>query len=91
MTLSVLSGVLTLSTTAGLAFSVGDGTSDATMTFSGTVGAINAALNGLVYRGNLDASGLDTLTLTTDDQGNTGIDPGLDRQRRRPVAITVNA
>ena len=95
VTLSVLSGVLTLSTTAGLAFSVGDGTSDATMTFSGTVGAINAALNGLVYRGNLDASGLDTLTLTTDDQGNTGIDPGLSgtptsEADTDTVAITVN-
>ena len=96
VTLSVGSGVLTLSGTAGLIFSVGDGTSDSTMTFSGTVGAINAALNGLVYRGNLDASGLDTLTLTTDDQGNTGIDPGLSGTATSEadtdaVAITVNA
>jgi hypothetical protein len=95
-TLSVVSGVLTLSTTAGLVFSVGDGTSDSTMTFSGTVGAINAALDGLVYRGNLDANGVDTLTLTTDDQGNTGIDPGLSGTATSEadtdaVAITVNA
>ena len=87
--LSVGSGVLTLSGTAGLIFSVGDGTSDATMTFSGTVGAINAALDGLVYRGNLNASGLDTLTLTTDDQGNTG--SGGAQADTDTVAINVNA
>ena len=86
--LSVGSGVLTLSGTAGLIFSVGDGTSDATMTFSGTVGAINAALDGLVYRGNLNASGLDTLTLTTDDQGNTG--SGGAQADTDTVAINVN-
>ena len=72
VTLSVASGALTLSGTAGLAFSVGDGTADSTMTFSGTVGAINTALNGLGYQGNLNFNGSDTLNITTSDNGNTG-------------------
>ena len=35
--------------TAGLTFQAGDGTSDATMTFTGTPAAVNAALDGLRY------------------------------------------
>jgi hypothetical protein len=72
VTLSVASGALTLNGTAGLAFSVGDGSADSTMTFSGTVAAINAALNGLGYKGNLNFNGSDTLNITTNDNGNTG-------------------
>ena len=58
--------------TAGLAFTVVDGAADFTMTFSGTVAAINAALNGLTYTGNLNFAGPDTLNITTNDNGNTG-------------------
>ncbi len=72
VTLSVGSGALTLNGTAGLAFTVGDGTADSTMTFSGTVAAINTALNGLSYQGNLNFNGTDTLNITTNDNGNTG-------------------
>jgi hypothetical protein len=72
VTLSVASGTLTLNGIAGLAFTVGDGTADSTMTFSGTVAAINTALNGLAYQGNLNFNGSDTLNITTNDNGNTG-------------------
>ncbi len=72
VTLSVAHGVLTLSGTTGLSFSVGDGIGDSTMTFSGTTAAINAALDGLIYRGNLNYNGSDTLTITTSDLGATG-------------------
>jgi large repetitive protein len=72
VTLSVASGALTLNGTAGLAFTVGDGTADSTMTFSGTVAAINTALNGMGYQGNLNFNGSDTFTITTNDNGNTG-------------------
>ena len=41
VTLSVASGALTLNGIAGLSFSVGDGTADSTMTFSGTVAAVS--------------------------------------------------
>ena len=67
VTLSVLQGTLTLSGTAGLSFTTGDGTGDVTMTFSGSQAAINAALDGLSYQPNLDFSGGDTLTITTTD------------------------
>lgn len=49
VTLAVDAGSITLSGIAGLTFSVGDGTSDTTMTFSGTKAAVNAALAGLQY------------------------------------------
>src|SRR5204863_35600 len=61
MTLSVAGGALTLAQTTGLSFTVGDGTADATMTFFGTIAAINAALNGLSYLGNPNFNGADTL------------------------------
>ena len=89
VTLSVASGALTLSGTAGLAFTVGDGTADSTMTFSGTVAAINAALNGLGYQGNLNFNGSDTLNITTNDNGNTGI--GGAQSDADSVAIGVAA
>jgi len=40
---------LTLSQTTGLTFTTGDGVSDSVMLFTGSVAAINAALNGLTY------------------------------------------
>ncbi|MGE3271101.1 MAG: hypothetical protein AB7P40_20280, partial [Chloroflexota bacterium] len=70
--LSVAHGVLTLSTIAGLAFDAGDGTTDAAMTFRGTLSQVNAALHNLVYRGNLNFSGSDPLTIIAGDLGNTG-------------------
>ncbi|UQR61116.1 VCBS domain-containing protein [Bradyrhizobium sp. C-145] len=72
VTLSVSHGTLTLSTTSGLSFTAGDGTSDASMTFSGTITSINNALNGLVYTPTASFTGTDTFTITTDDQGSTG-------------------
>ena len=45
-------GRLTLAQTTGLTFTVGDGTSDAAMTFTGTVANVNAALARVDYLGN---------------------------------------
>jgi hypothetical protein len=67
--LSVLHGKLTLSGTSGLVVN-GNGTGNVTLT--GSASALNAALNGLTYRGNLNYSGSDTLTVTTSDNGGTG-------------------
>jgi hypothetical protein len=69
MSLSVLHGKLTLAGTAGLTFLVGDGKADGTMTFRGTIAAINAALNGLTYAPDRGFVGSDGLTITTDDLG----------------------
>jgi len=82
VTLAVGRGTLTLGGTAGLAFSTGDGTNDATMTFTGTAAAINAALAGLSYTPTANVNGADSLTMTTDD----GTDQDVDN-----VAINVAA
>jgi hypothetical protein len=72
ITLGVTSGSLTLSGTGGLIFSDGDGTDDTSMTLTGDLTAINAALNGLSFQPAADATDSVTLTLTSDDQGATG-------------------
>ena len=72
MTLTATNGAVTLVGTAGLAFSVGDGAGDATMTFTGTAVSINAALNGLSFNPTSSYSGPASLQIVTNDQGNTG-------------------
>jgi CSLREA domain-containing protein len=71
-TLTATHGVITLGTTAGLAFTVGDGTADPTMTFSGTLASINAALQGLTFNPTPGYNGPATLQIISNDQGNTG-------------------
>ena len=75
ITLSVVHGAITLSGTTGLTFTTGDGTADATMTFTGTQANINTALAGLSYAPTANYSGSDTLTILTDDDttGATGL------------------
>jgi VCBS repeat-containing protein len=89
VTIGVNHGTLTLSGTSGLTFTTGDGTNDATMTFTGTVAQVNAALMGLAYKGNLNFNNSDTLTLLTEDEGRTGSGGAL--SDTDTVAITVNA
>jgi VCBS repeat-containing protein len=67
VTLSVPLGALTLSQTTGLSFSQGTGTNDTTVMFQGTVAAINAALDGLVYTPGPDYNGPVTLTIGLTD------------------------
>jgi Ca2+-binding RTX toxin-like protein len=74
VTLSVGRGTLTLASTAGLSFSTGDGTGDATMTFSGSTAAINAALAGLSYTPDANVNGPDSLTMTTSDGSASDVD-----------------
>ena len=88
-TLSATDGVVTLSGTAGLAFSVGDGTANATMTFTGTLAAINAALDGMRYVPAPNFNGPATLTLAVDDLGNTGLGGAL--VASNAIAISVIA
>jgi hypothetical protein len=64
VTLSVSRGTLALGTTAGLTVS-GNGTG--AVTLSGSIAALNAALAGLVYRGGLNYSGSDALSVTASD------------------------
>lgn len=63
---------MTLSGTAGLSFSFGDGTADAFMVFQGSMADINASLDGMVFTPPPGYGGPAGLTITTDDLGNTG-------------------
>jgi YVTN family beta-propeller protein len=75
--LSVTNGTLTMTTLTGLSFTVGDGTADAAMTFTGTLAAVNTALATLRFTPTLNfpvaaASGTAAFSITTNDQGNSG-------------------
>jgi Ca2+-binding RTX toxin-like protein/plastocyanin len=87
VTLSVTNGLLTLSNTTGLSFILGDGIADKAITFTGTLTNVNNALNNLVYRGNSNFNGSDSLSLIVDDQGNTGI--GGSKINSQSIAISV--
>ncbi|MFO0796528.1 MAG: tandem-95 repeat protein [Gemmataceae bacterium] len=88
VTVAAGNGVLTLSTLAGLSFTAGDGTADATMTFRGTLAAINAALDGLRYAPAADFNGADTITVTSNDLNATGDGPKTDTDS---IPVTVTA
>ncbi len=72
VTLTAANGTITLATTAGLSFTAGDGTADATMTFDGTLTEVNTAMNGMSFTPTMGFSGAATLTITSNDLGNTG-------------------
>ncbi len=72
ITLTAANGTMTLGSTAGLSFTTGDGTADASMVIQGTVAAINAALDGLTFAPTNNFNGTATITLQTEDLGNTG-------------------
>ena len=65
-------GTLTIGKTTGLQFHQGDGEADAVVSFSGTGRAILTALSGLRYDPAPGFTGAATLTMTSDDQCNTG-------------------
>jgi hypothetical protein len=66
MTLSVGEGSLMLSTTAGL---VGSGDGTGFLSYSGTLAALNAAMDGLHYTPEPGYQGFDTLTLNAQSEG----------------------
>ncbi|MFS8086456.1 MAG: beta strand repeat-containing protein, partial [Acidobacteriota bacterium] len=89
VTLTATNGTFSLSGVGGLAFTTGDGTADAQMIFTGTIANINTALNGLVFTPPANYFGPASLTILTDDQGNTGV--GGAKTDSDTVNITVNA
>ncbi len=72
VTLTATNGRLTLAQTSGLAFVSGDGNTDVSMTFTGTIASINSALNGLRFDPNANHNGLASLQIATNDLGNSG-------------------
>jgi hypothetical protein len=75
VTLTATHGTMTLNGVTGLTFDPGqgDGTSDATMTFAGTLADINQALNGMTFNRTAGYTGLANVTIAVNDQGNTGL------------------
>jgi hypothetical protein len=82
------SGTTTLSGTTGLSFTVGDGTNDASMTFTGTVTALNTALAGLSFIPTTNFVGSANLQIITSDQGNTGTGGTLTDTDNVTVTVT---
>ena len=72
VTLTATNGTINLPSTLGLSFSVGDGTNDTTMTFTGTVADINFALEGMTFVATPGFTGTASLQIATNDLGNTG-------------------
>lgn len=72
VTLTATNGTLSLAGVDGLTFSDGNGTSDAAMTFTGSISAIHTALNGMNFTPSSGFTGAARLQITTNDQGNTG-------------------
>jgi len=86
VTLNVSNGTLTLASISGLTVS---GNGSASITATGTLADLNAALNGLAYAPNGNYNGSDSLAITANDNGNTGAGGPLGDSKT--VAITVNA
>jgi hypothetical protein len=70
-------GTVTLARTTGLSFDFGTGTNDETVTFTGTVADVNAALDGLTYTPDEGFRGLGGLRIRTDDLANGGGGTGV--------------
>jgi hypothetical protein len=83
LSLSVASGTLTLGSTAGITFTTGNNVSSS-MTVTGTLANLNAALNGLVYAPRLNYSGSDSLQISLGDSIDHNSGAGS-------VALTINA
>ena len=88
VSLSAQQGVLTVGSTAGLQFITGDGSADSQLVFMGTLTNLNAALGGLVYQPAQDFHGGETIQLSVNDQGNTGI--GGAKTTGTTLGVTVN-
>ena len=87
VTLTVTNGTLALGSHAGLVSFSPDNA--ASITLTGTIANIDNALNGLTYTGNLNFNGTETLTVSTNDNGNTGA--GGPQTDSDPITINVAA
>ncbi|MGC8711298.1 MAG: Ig-like domain-containing protein, partial [Leptodesmis sp.] len=87
VTISAANGKLTLGSINGLTFQTGTGTQDSTLIFTGSLSAINAALNTLIYRSNLNFRGSDAISISVSDNGNTGF--GVALGDSKTIAVNV--
>lgn len=87
VSLSVANGVLTLGSTSGLTVTTGTGTLNKNLVFSGSQGAINAALAGLTYLSDRNYNGSDLLTMNVSDNGFTG--NGIPLSASKLINLTI--
>ncbi|MFX8422120.1 hypothetical protein ABTL73_20650, partial [Acinetobacter baumannii] len=71
LTLSVSHGTLNFGSTSGLSFVSGSNGS-ASLTVTGSLADLNSALSSLSYSSTRNYNGSDSLSVTVDDQGNSG-------------------
>lgn len=81
-------GVLSLANNPGVTFITGDGVQDRNLVFSGPLSVINAALSSLVYLGDKDFNGTDSVLISVNDQGNTG--NGIPLSDTKTLNLTVS-
>jgi hypothetical protein len=72
LTLTALNGTLALGSKTGLSFSAGNGAGDASMTFTGTLANINAAIATLTFMPASLFYGSGSVSASIDDLGNSG-------------------
>ena len=88
LALNATNGIITLSGSAGLTFASGSDGS-ASMTFTGSLASINTALDGMTFTPTTNYIGAATISVQSDDLGNTGT--GGPMSDSDSIAITVNA
>ena len=88
VTPSVTHGTLALGGTAGLTFSTGSGSGDVSMTFSGTLADLDAALDGLTYTPTAYYNGSAALIVGVDDLGNSGSGGPLSILLSQAITVT---
>jgi hypothetical protein len=89
VTLQASVGTIAVAPVSGINFTTGQPAGGTTLVFSGTTSAVNAALAGLTFKPSQDFNGPVTITLTTDDQGNTGKPIGVSLKATSTIAINV--
>ena len=92
LSLDVGHGTLTLASTVGLTFVDGTANGTASVHVTGTLTNLNAALNGLKYRGTSNYNstrGAESLAVVTNDQGNTGSGLPLSDNDSVPISVTA--
>ena len=72
VTLNATNGLFTLNGTSGLSFTVGNGQANTTMTFTGSLASINAALEGSRFTPNAGYDGPAQLQIVSNDGGASG-------------------
>jgi hypothetical protein len=93
VSLSSTHGTMSLTTIAGLTFTAGDGTADATMTFHGTLASINTALATATYTPDANYSGAAQIKLDATDTfgGIVATGTGLATHDSNTINVTVTA